>query len=44
MKSKKCIVFLWVLAILPLILTAAVYSRLPEQIPMQWGVDGEISR
>ena len=44
MKSKKCIVFLWVLAILPLILTAAVYSRLPEQIPMQWGIDGEISR
>ena len=44
MKNKKCIVFLWVLAMLPLILTAAVYSRLPEQIPMQWGIDGEISR
>lgn len=32
----------WVLALLPLGMTAAVYARLPDQIPTNWGLDGKI--
>ena len=35
-------VFAWVLALVPLILAAAVYSRLPDRIPMQWDFGGEV--
>ena len=35
-------VFAWVLALVPLILAAAVYSRLPDRIPMQWDFSGEV--
>ena len=35
-------VLVWVLALVPLILAAAVYSRLPDRIPMQWDFGGEV--
>ena len=35
-------VFAWVLALVPLVLAAAVYSRLPDRIPMQWDFGGEV--
>ena len=35
---------MWLLALLPFLLVAAVYSRLPDQVPMHWGFDGEINR
>ena len=35
---------MWLLALLPFILVAAFYARLPDQIPMHWGFDGEIDR
>ena len=35
---------MWLLALLPFILVAAFYSRLPDQVPMHWGFDGEINR
>ncbi|MCI8517426.1 MAG: DUF1648 domain-containing protein [Hungatella sp.] len=34
---------IWILSLLPLVLAAAVYSRLPAQIPTNWGVNGEVS-
>lgn len=33
----------WVLALLPLVLLAALYGRLPSQIPLHWGLDGAVS-
>ena len=43
MKNKRSQGFLWVAAILPLIMVAAVWTRLPEQVPLNWGFDGTIS-
>ena len=44
MKNKWSIAAMWLLALLPFILVAAFYARLPDQIPMHWGFDGEIDR
>ena len=44
MKSKKCIAAMWLLALLPLLLMAVFYARLPDRVPMHWGFDGEIDR
>lgn len=41
-KSSKMQIFAWVLSILPMLLVAAVYTRLPAQVPMQWGFDGAV--
>jgi len=35
---------IWLLALAPIILVAVLYSRLPETIPMNWGLSGEPSR
>ena len=43
MKNKRSQGILWVAAILPLIMVAAVWTRLPEQVPLNWGFDGTIS-
>ncbi|MCI8856027.1 MAG: DUF1648 domain-containing protein [Clostridiaceae bacterium] len=43
MKNKRSQGILWVAAILPLIMVAAVWTRLPEQVPLNWGIDGTIS-
>ena len=44
MKTKWKIAAMWLLALLPLLLVAALYTRLPGQVPMHWGFDGEIDR
>ena len=44
MKRKGSILAMWLLALLPLVLVAVFYSRLPDQVPMHWGFDGEINR
>ena len=40
--SKKQML-VWLLALLPVALTALFYARLPENIPMSWGFDGVVS-
>lgn len=43
MKNKKSLVILiWGFALLPVIITFAVYGKLPENIPMHWNIHGEI--
>ena len=44
MKTKWCIAAMWLLALLPLALVAVLYARLPDQVPMHWGIDGEVNR
>ena len=44
MKTKWCIAAMWLLALLPLLLVAVVYARLPDQVPMHWGINGEVNR
>ncbi len=43
MKSKKMIALMWALALLPLLMVALCWSRLPEQVPVNWGFDGQVS-
>ncbi|MCI9503755.1 MAG: DUF1648 domain-containing protein [Hungatella sp.] len=33
----------WLVSVLPIILSAAVYQKLPQRIPTNWGFDGQIS-
>lgn len=35
-------VWIWILSFMPILLAAAVYSRLPAQIPTNWGMNGEV--
>ena len=44
MKTKWSIAAMWLLAMVPLILVAALYARLPDQVPLHWGIDGAINR
>lgn len=44
MKNKWSIAAMWLLALLPLVLVAVFYARLPDEVPMHWGFDGEIDR
>lgn len=41
-KISKAQVAVWILAVLPVILAAVVYTRLPAEIPMQWNFGGEV--
>lgn len=43
MKNKKNIVLLWTVSLLPLLLVAAVYGKLPDTIPTQFGLDGAVN-
>lgn len=36
-------IFMWILAILPLIAVILVYNKLPEQIPQHWDINGNVS-
>ena len=38
MKNKK--VYIWILAVIPLLMLLVVYSKLPNQVPLQWGLEG----
>ncbi|HIX90408.1 MAG TPA: SdpI family protein [Candidatus Agathobaculum pullicola] len=41
-KIGKGQVTVWILAVLPLVLAAAVYAHLPAEIPMQWDFRGGV--
>ena len=41
-KISKGQVAVWILAILPVVLVAVVYQRLPAQIPIHWGLNGQV--
>lgn len=41
-KFSKMQIFAWILSIVPLLLVAALYARLPDKVPMQWGFDGAV--
>lgn len=41
-RNTKLWVLLWALALLPLIVTALLYKKLPQQVPVQWGLDGTV--
>ena len=43
MKNKKWIALMWALAVIPTILTLALWSQLPERIPTNWSFDGVVS-
>lgn len=43
MKSKKLRILNYTLAAIGILITAAVYSRLPEQIPTNWGFNGTVT-
>ena len=36
-------VAVWILSVLPVLLVAGVYGKLPAQIPTNWGFDGHVS-
>ena len=40
---KKTQIVIGLVSLLPIVLTAAVYGKLPEQIPTNWGFNGQIS-
>ena len=42
-KISRLQVTAWVLSLLPAAMTAAFYSRLPAEIPMQWDLVGHVS-
>ncbi len=42
-KISKTQLAAWVISVLPVILVGVFYTRLPEQVPMHWGFDGEVS-
>lgn len=43
MKNKKLIFAMWVVALLPTLMLLLCWSRLPDQVPMQWGFDGVVN-
>lgn len=42
-KSKKMQIIIWGLSLLPMLIVAVFYGRLPEQIPTNWGFDGNVT-
>lgn len=42
-KVSKTRIIMWIFAIAPLILVAIMNNRLPDQVPLNWGLNGEIS-
>lgn len=45
MKMEKWkIIIIWVLALIPMILTIVFYEKLPQKIPMHWNMEGKIDR
>ncbi|HEY9061387.1 MAG TPA: SdpI family protein [Pseudobacteroides sp.] len=45
MKIEKWkIIIIWVLALIPMILTIVFYEKLPQKIPMHWNMEGQVDR
>lgn len=42
-KVNKTRILMWIVAIAPLVLVAVTYNRLPDKIPTNWSVSGEIA-
>ncbi|MEG2595958.1 MAG: SdpI family protein [Ruthenibacterium sp.] len=42
MKKNKLTILIWLLAILPLLMTLFLYARLPAQIPSHWDMHGTV--
>lgn len=42
MKNKKAILLMWLLALAPLAMVAFFWNRLPEQVPIHWGTNGQV--
>ena len=40
--SKTLLIFIWALALAPVVIIAAVYGSLPDMIPMHWSADGAV--
>lgn len=43
MKKDKVRLLTWVLALLPAVLVAVFYGRLPDRVPTNWGLDGTVT-
>ncbi len=43
MTSKKLLILICILALIPVAATAMLYSSLPEQIPTHWNIDGSVT-
>lgn len=43
MRKPKLKIWTWALALLPVALVAALYGRLPDQVPTNWGLNGEVA-
>ena len=43
-KTNKKQAAAWLLSLLPLVMIAAVYRRLPAEVPMHWDLDGAVGR
>ena len=44
MKSKKAILLMWIVSLLPFVLVAIAWPHLPERIPGHWGLNGQSDR
>jgi len=42
-KVNKTRVVMWIFALAPLVISAIMWNRLPDEIPINWGLDGEVS-
>lgn len=40
-QNRNYQILAWILAFLPAVAVAALYSRLPDQLPMQWDFGGQ---
>lgn len=43
MKSKRNIVLMWSVSLMPVIILTAIYGRMPETVPTSFGFDGTIN-
>ena len=41
-QNRNYQILAWILAFLPAVAVAALYSRLPDQLPMQWDFGGQV--
>ena len=42
MKNKKAIVLMWLLSLLPFLLVAFFWGKLPDQVPIHWNAAGQV--
>ena len=41
MKNRKAILAMWVFALLPFVMVALCWDKLPGRVPIHWGISGE---